>query len=320
MSSIISIDIANSTETSPLKFFEKFYTEESIKLAYANYLQQMPDLNNPDDQWVRFPVEIDTENKTWTIEFTVETSYDEYSAPSYQTYIKEFSFKNELEKLLRDNFFISRNTIAKKIDESTSTKSQKDTIRNFIKKCLLILDVIESGKWIIDSNIFSRPIRSLIRFCYVNFNDIAPSQKIDGRIGDILKEKESSKNLYESTGLLPSLADNIQNIKDSIGNPLINYVDETDLDKLKLFLNKNFSTIKGNPIRLIGAVGVVNYFLSRIILLSGLKLKDAAKYKMFSINHESFFANYASTDKYRIGLRNELVMLQIDEAIMAHSF
>ena len=111
----------------------------------------------------------------------------------------------------------------------------------------------------------------------------------------------------------------ILKIKDHKGNSVINYFEKSDFNKLKLFLKKNFSTIKGNPIRLTGEVGIVSYFLARIILISGLQLNVVEQLRMFKINGIDFFSKSASTEKYRISFRNESVMIQIDRLILAQA-
>ncbi len=315
MRSIISINTINSTVTSPLRFFEKFYNKECLQIAYDFYLRQMPNINDPDSEWNKFPVTVDLENKKWSVEYEVETSYDQFKGPTYQYLTKEYTFENELQNLLRDEFYISRGLFNKKIIGSEEDKRKKDLTRNFIYKCLEILDKIESNGLSQNNNILSRPIKSLIRFAYLNFKDFAPDQKIDKRVGEVLKEKESSRDIYESTGLSSDLAIEVLKIKDNIGNPVINYFCESDFENLKLFLSKNFSAIKGNPIRLIGEVGIVSYFLVRIILISGIRLKDAQEQMMFKINGSKFYANYASNEKYRISFRNEYIMFQLDRVI-----
>lgn len=319
MRSLISVKTINSTVTSPLRFFEKFYNKANLLIAYDFYLSQMPDINDPDSEWNKFPVTVDLVNKKWSVEYEVETSYDEHNGPTYEYLIREYTFETELLNLLRDEFYISKGLFNKKIIDSNEDKRKKDLARNFIYKCLEILDKIESNGLSQYNNILSRPIKSLIRFAYLNFKDFVPDQKIDKRVGEVLKEKESSRDIYESTGLSPDLATEVLNIKDNVGNPLVNYLDESDLENLKLFLSKNFSAIKGNPIRLIGEVGIVSYFLVRIILISGLRLKDAQEQAIFKINGSKFYANYASNEKYRISFRNEYVMFQIDRVISAHS-
>jgi len=319
MRSLISVKTINSTVTSPLRFFEKFYNKENLLIAYDFYLSQMPDINDPDSEWNKFPVTVDLVNKKWSVEYEVETSYDEHNGSTYEYLIREYTFETELLNLLRDEFYISKGLFNKKIIDSKEDKRKKDLARNFIYKCLEILDKIESNGLSQYNNILSRPIKSLIRFAYLNFKDFVPDQKIDKRVGEVLKEKESSRDIYESTGLSPDLATEVLNIKDNVGNPLVNYLDESDLENLKLFLSKNFSAIKGTPIRLIGEVGIVSYLLVRIILISGLRLKDAQEKAMFKINGSKFYANYASNEKYRISFRNEYVMFQIDRVISAHS-
>jgi hypothetical protein len=318
MRSIISVNTINSTVTSPLRFFEKFYNKEGLQTAYDFYLNQMPNINDPDSEWNKFPLTLDLKNKKWSVEYQIETSYDQYKGSTYQYLTREYTFENELLNLLRDEFYISKGLFNKKIIDSKEDKRKKDLARNFIYKCLEILDKIESNGLSQYNNILSRPIKSLIRFAYLNFKEFVPDQKIDKRLGEVLKEKESSRDIYESTGLSPDLATEVLNIKDNVGNPVVNYLDESDLENLKLFLSKNFSAIKGNPIRLIGEVGIVSYLLVRIILISGLRLKDAQEQAMFKINGSKFYANYASNEKYRISFRNEYVMFQIDRVISAH--
>ncbi len=319
MKSIIVTNISSSTVTSPLKFFEKFYTKQALQHAFESFLNQMPNLNDPDSEWHKFPLSIDVENKKWSVEYEVETNYDEYSGPTYEYLIREYTFENELLNLIREEFFISKEIFKNKIIDSTGDKRKKDLARTFIYKCLEILGSLN----LVDFNkyraLLSRPIRSLIRFVYVNFNNIAPDQKIDNRIGEILKERESSKDIYESIGLHPNLAIEILKIKDNKGNSVITYYDETDLVKLKSFLAKDFSTIKESPIRLNGEVGILSYFLARIILISGIQLKEVQRQKLFKINGSDFYSNYASTEKYRISFRNECIMFQIDSVISAHA-
>ena len=318
MRSIISIKTVNSNEPSPLRFFDKFYNKQGLQLAYDSYLKQMPNLNDPGSEWNKFPVKLDLENKKWSVEYQIETSYDEYLGPTYDYLIREYTFENELRYLLQCEFYISKGLFYKKILESKEDKRKKDLIRNFIHKCLEIIDAIEFSELIQYNDILSRPIRSLIRFVYINFIDFAPDQKIDKRIGEVLKERDSSKDLYVSTDLAPELAAAVFDIKDNLGNPVIKYFEKTDFENLKLFFNKNFSSIKGNPIKLGGEVGIVNYFLAKIILISGLQLKDVQKQMMFKVNGCNFFANYASNDKHRISFRNEYIKLQIDRVISQH--
>jgi hypothetical protein len=318
MRSIISIGTINSTEPSPLRFFEKFYNKQGLQLAYDYYLKQMPILNDPDSEWNKFPVTLDLENKKWLVEYQIETSFDELLGPTYDYFIREYTFENELQNLLEYEFYISKGLFNKKILESKDDKRKKDLIRNFIHKCLEVIDSIESSELRQYNKILSRPIRSLIRFVYLNFIDFAPHQKIDKRIGEALKERESSRDLYVSNQLAPELAAAVFNIKDNLGNPVIEYFDETDFENLKLFFNKNFSAIRSNPIRLVGEVGIVNYFLVKIILISGLQLSDVQKQMMFKINGSNFFANYASNDKYRVSFRKEYIKLQIDRVISLH--
>ncbi len=319
MRSIIAIDTINSTATSPLRFFEKFYTKEGLQIAYDFYLNQMPSNDDPDSEWNRFPITVDFENKKWSVEYQIETSYDEYNGPTYDSLIREYTFENELQHLLEIEFYISKGIFSKKILESSGDKSKKDLVRSFIYKCLKILDTVNTGGLNKYADVLSRPIKSLIRFVYLNFIEVAPNQKIDKRIGESLKEKESSRDVYESTGLTPDLAIEILKIKDNIGNSVIDYFDESDLEKLKLFFSKDFSTIKKNPIRLCGEVGIVSYFLFKIILISGIRLIDAQEQKMFKINGSNFYANYASNEKYRISFRNEYIMFQIDRVISEHT-
>lgn len=319
MRSIISLNTINSTVTSPLRFFEKLYTKEGLQIAYDFYLSQMPNLNDPDSEWNKFPVTVDLENKKWTVEYEVETRYDEHSGSTYEYLVREYTFETELLNLIRDEFFNSKKILKKKIIDSTEDKRKKDLARTFIYKCLDILDSLNLDEFNQFNELLSRPIRSLVRFLYVNFYSIAPDQKIDKRIGEILKERESSSDIYESTGLHPDLAIEVLKIKDNHGYSVVTYEDATDLEKLKIFLMQDFNAIKGSPIRLNGAVGIVSYFLAEIIIISGLQLKEAQLQKMFKINGDNFYSNYASTEKYRISIRNESVMFQIDRIISAHA-
>ena len=319
MRSLISVKTINSTLTSPLRFFEKFYNKEGLQIAYDFYLNQMPDLNDPDSQWSKFPVTVDLENKKWSVEYQVETSYNEYMGYTYEHLKREYTFEIELQNLLQHEYFISKAFLNKKLLESIGDKRKKDLARSFICKCLTILDILNKDNFNNQIDLLSRPIKSLIRFVYLDFKDIAPDQKIDNRIGEVLKERESSKDIYQSTGLKPKLAIEILKIKDHKGNSVINYFEKSDFNKLKLFLKKNFSTIKGNPIRLTGEVGIVSYFLARIILISGLQLNVVEQLRMFKINGIDFFSKSASTEKYRISFRNESVMIQIDRLILAQA-
>lgn len=319
MRSIITTNISSSTVTSPLKFFEKFYTKQALQLAFESFLNQMPNLNDPDSEWHKFPLSIDVENKKWSVEYQVEISYDEHSGPTYESLIREYTFETELLNLIKEEFFISKEILKKKIIDSTGDKRKKDLARTFIYKCLGILDSLNLNEFNQFTEFLSRPIRSLVRFLYVNFYSIAPDQKIDKRIGEILKERESSRDIYESTGLHPDLAIEVLKIKDNHGYSVVTYEDVTDLEKLKIFLMQDFNAIKGSPIRLHGAVGIVSYFLVEIITISGLQLKEVQKQKMFKINGDDFYSNYASTEKYRISFRNESLMFQIDSVISAHA-
>lgn len=318
MRSLISVKTINSTVTSPLRFFEKFYNKENLRVAYDFYLSQMPDINDPDSEWNKFPVTVDLENKKWSVEYEVETSYDEHSGPTYEYLIREYTFETELLNLIRGEFFISKEILTKKIIDSTGDKRKKDLARTFIYKCLNILDSLKIDEFNQFNELLSRPIKSLVRYLYVNFYSIAPDQKIDNRIGEILKERESSRDIYESTGLHPDLAIEVLKIKDNYGHSVVTYEDVTDLEKLKIFLMQDFNAIKGSSIRLHGAVGIVSYFLVEIITISGLQLKEVQNQKMFKINGDDFYSNYASTEKYRISFRNESVMFQIDRVISAH--
>lgn len=315
MRGIITINTINSTVTSPLRFFEKFYNKQGLQIAYDFYLSQMPDLNDPDSEWNKFPVTVDNENKKWSVEYQVETSYDESTGFTYEYLNREYTFEIELQNLLKYEFCISKGVFNKKFLESTEDKRKKDLARTFIYKCLEILDTLKTDDLNKYVDLLSRPIRSLIRFVYLNFIDFAPNQKIDKRIGEVLKERESSRDIYQFTGLSPDLAVEVLKIKDNKGNPVIDYFDKSDLKKLKLFFSKNFSAIKGNPIKLSGEVGIVSYFLARIILISGLRLKDVQEQMMFKINGSNFYANYASNEKYRISFRNEYIMFQLDRMI-----
>lgn len=318
MRSIISIKTGNSTEPSPLRFFDKFYNKQGLQLAYDCYLKQMPNLNDPNSEWNKFPVTLDLENKKWIVEYQVETSYDEYIGSTYEYLMRVYTFEIELQNLLQEEFYISKGIFNTKILESDGDKRKKDQARNFICKCLELLDRLNTSGLSEHAGLLSRPIRSLIRFVYLNFIDIAPDQKIDKRIGEVLKERESSSDIYRSNSLSSDLAIAVLSLKDKKGDSIINYFDHSDLEKLKQFFQKNFSALKEKPIRLYGEVGIVSYFLAEIIMISGLQLNVVEQQKMFQINGIYFIAKSVSTEKYRIALRNEPIMIQIDRVISQH--
>ncbi len=301
-----------SSITSPLKFFEKNYSKEGLEALYVDYLSRMP--QKDDETWYGEDITVNYDNQTWIYKYEVQIDEDQDGLPITEVVTKNYSFENEILLLLKSQYQISINLIKLKLNEKQSERTKSDMINNLIKKCLLLLDTTEKLIVNHDGLDLNRPICSILRFIYTVFNEYAIDQKKDKRIGLILKERDKTREFYKPYKINPELADSIIKIKSIDGVSLIKYQDDSDKVKMKLFFNDEYDSIE-TPVILLGEVGIVSYFLHKVIQIKGLTLRFVEKKKMFKINKDFFVSSFAYSEKHRISIRNYYKKDLIDEAI-----
>ena len=293
------LEILESTVVHPIRFFENLYTYDKLLEFVACYKERMPNKNDPDDFYNQFIVTINSETLTWEYEYEKCNPNDETKEWGKTIITLESKFN----KFSRDQYFNSKIFINENIDFTDVTKS-KNYLRRIIKKLLLFnkSELKELEKF---RQYFEVPMYAIIRYIYTDLTTIAPSQKIDSKIPYILSLKELSRHFIDTKRFETDLAYSFDKLNLKLGSNAIKLISHEDTALFKIFLLKDLSSLKNKIIHFNGEVGVINFFLTRVILDSRFQLNYIESLKIIQINGFFFEAKKGSKEKSRITSRNE---------------
>jgi hypothetical protein len=140
---------------------------------------------------------------------------------------------------------------------------------------------------------------------YINYTTLTPPQEINPLVQVILSENEHSKLFIRNKGYKIELAYSISQLDLKLGGSIIKLKTNEDKNNFAIFLSKDFLSLEKKIIHFEGEIGIINFFLARVILDSSLKLNKVESKKYFQINGFQFEALKGSKEKSRITNRNE---------------
>lgn len=329
MSSLIYIECKESTETSPIAFFESFYTLNKIKEAKESYISMIPKPVNkenpydPNDFWNSFSFDVDEKKKTFTVKYYEEEYDDEGLVVNLLSKINLHSFESELEKLFREQFYISTRLLRNKIEKFNKDELSKKSVLEYLSdKTRFFLKAIDDIKTNVKpeklNKVYTRPYKSLIVFFYRHYDYLMPSQHSDKRISVILKELPKNIELYKPVTLSVDIIDAIINLKKTNKYNVFPFSDPKLVHKnLSYFFNKQFDLIKP-PICFPSNIVAANYLIAKLAFYLGYTRPEIQKANIFKLDTNNFNADLCNKDYSRFGSNNITLKYLIDSMFYKH--
>lgn len=325
MSSLIHIECKNSTEKSPIAYFEDFFSNRNAKLkdAMNSFEKQYPNPQDPKDQWNRFPTSVNKIKKTITVDYLIEEFTDEDVPPLERWETVIYSFEGELEKLFRDEFINSAGLIRKKIKSINSGKIKKKTGVEFLSKAtdflLKAIDHIDNSvKPRKIADICARPYCSLIAFFYNHFPDLMPLPQIDPRIGKLFKNHPKHAHLYVKTTLSVKIIEDIFTIKDAKSILVFQFhsINDTKVQLIHFF-NGEFNLIT-SPITFSQNLVAANYLIAKLAIYLGYTRPKIEKANIFKLGKSNFIASLCDKDFQRLHKTNRSLYYILENMFENH--
>lgn len=298
------LEFMESSSVHPVRFFEEIYTHENLNKFLSCYVERIPDKNDENDYYYsKFPVTIHPDNLTWEYDYEVKVGENEDDSPIIEWRTRIVTLDDAYFKFTRDEVVTTLNYIVESIDFKEKTKT-KNYLRRIIKRLISIHETELNGL-LNHKQIFTEPIKEIIRELYINYTTLTPPQEIHPLVQVILSEKEHSKSFLLKKGYKIELANSILQLDMKLGGSVIKLRAIDDKNNFVSFLSKDFSSLEKKVIHFEGEIGIINFFLARVILDSSLKLSKIESLKIFQINGFQFEAEKGSKEKSRITTRNE---------------
>ncbi|MEO5776467.1 MAG: hypothetical protein ABIQ27_06160 [Flavobacterium sp.] len=323
MSRILIIKASASTEKEPLNFFEIFFSSHALENAKKLFY---PDPNNFNDIRNNPPVEIDTEKESYTIEYeeilNEEESHLDNFFPLTEKKTKTYFFEEELNKRLREEFYISTKLINENIINSLNKYKAKYFFEKIINDCLFLFDQINQNEKFHKYADCKRPVNAIIRFVYKKHNWLAPKFSVFGEksnfIIDLLNEVEAEENNYSEPPMLKGgIAKEIFELRDQQTDELIFELENFNNDRiidLKSFIYNQFDKITA-PINFISNIEAAHYLLRCIIDNSELTIPRVQKSGKILVNGKLFDSDNHNTNVSRFKSKNNPLKPIIDQII-----
>jgi|SRR5579859_2659612 len=327
MSSVIHLTTNRSTDASPIAFFVSFANPKSIDNAKNSFYTELDESQKPitttrysttyNFQGTTFPVTVDRENETVTAEYEIQVGTDEQEWPMYEWKSVVYSFKGELNKLMRSEYEITTALLKNKL-AGLNKRSAKELLGNLIDKLTTSLKIVE-GEITFESyrEICVNPYHAIVRWIYSHYKDkdLAPDPQRYAWIQHALAQRESTKDIYKSYGFSDNFIQKILFLRDQ-KLELIFPVDPVADAKinLKRFVDNRFSEINP-PIKFTGHAGAASYLISELSQKLRFRLSEIEKAKVIYIGGVKLIADSCYTEHSRLQKRRPELKFIIDTLI-----
>jgi hypothetical protein len=307
--SLIYVNATQSSQLSPIAFFESFIKKNLIIEAKADFLSKFPNPEDEFDYWSRFTVEVDLINERFTVDYQIEKIIDEYNVQREWKTI-EYSLETELAKLFKTEYEKSKILLLEKFgifNEGTlskntgaDTKNLRESLKDIRHKLLKCLEILSTNNYPDSlSRTIEKPIQWLVLFLYDRFSSILPKAEMNSKILEIVSHSNKLKERLDLTVLKPDTAEIFSRLKDKTGENIIVFKNPVeDLLNFTLFCNVNLNEIK-KPIGFKNNFGAVNYLIGKLSKKLSLNRSKIEKLNIVKLGKYNFIADSCNTDYSR---------------------
>jgi hypothetical protein len=321
---LISFDKYNSSESSPIGFFDNFFKKNLLAEAKSIFLSSFPNPNDENDNWNKFPVKVDALNERFSVEYQVEEFVDEFEPPKINTVVVEYFLESELKKLFKYQYEQSKQLLLKKFEELSNSsasyinpkkiKNLKEGIKDIHYKILGHLEHLNQEQYseeILDH--LKEPLRSLILFLYNRFASVLPDPTLNQTILSVVQSEKSILQKLDLSILSTDTADRLFNLTDRFGRKIIAFKNSgDDLERFRLFCQGKCGEIN-SPINIVDNFGAAFYTIGKIAKKIGIQRSTIEEYRLFSFKGVPFVAALCYTETTRFQHLNKQWADIIDE-------
>ena len=222
-----------------------------------------------------------------------------------------------MQHLLHLEFVKSVSIIKSKYDSTSSRKRRYEFFNDTLKdKVLNFYDILEHGDtWFAYKDICLKPIQGFVAFFFRQYENYLPSQSSDERIGNILRNYEKGRDVYERTRLTRRTIDVIMNFCDETGSRSFMFDDEEKaIDQFGKLFRLEYKVFK-KPINIRGKAAKVNYLIALLSEYLGFSRKQAENEKWFTVDRTPFISALCDTEYSSLPKSNPIWVKKLHNSI-----
>lgn len=313
-------DCASSTAKSPIAFFVDFFNKNKINQAIEIFSENVPDQSDPNCLEGRITSYISPDKLEYHQEYSFEDFNPETLEYSREPVTRKISFRDELYKLLRQEYYESKILFTEKLklyeEKNTKQRERREGYRNIVKKILSLIDHIRTDSCYVDfQSECRRPLIALITLLYSEYDDFLPDQSYNPRIGEALLQHPSGALLYEKSCLKETVIPELFNKVIARNHIISSHYRDRDIKNLQLLLNDGIVASIENPITLSGEAGRTYYTLASLINWMPLNRRELENKNCLFINGKPFSAITCDREYERYSRSHSAEAAAIDSII-----
>ena len=312
--SLVHIEVSSSTLRQPFLFFTELIKVNPLSSAIKSFTDQIP--GTSENSLNQYPLKKVSKDKlTFVVEINVDnveyaTELDEWvTTPSKIWINKTYTFKEELHKRLKSEFFNSCKLLAEKWDRHGYDKNTPMWFRQHLGELVNCLKIVEQKKELKKyQDEFVRPYHALIRHLYFKYNSFLPNTYPDSKIGDIIKDAAYSAPLYTPYNIKASIYSDIAYLEDKYGNSFFGFTNPAEIEEsLKLFGAKRYNEI-ASPINFPKKSKAAYYLIREIRHLINMDIQEIIAANVIFFAGKPFTRTSYDTNPRRINITEKVII------------